>query len=106
MFLCSIFLVGLSPRVAEEATPAALWIGTWATSPVQVDSHRSFTQQTLRQIVHTSVPGSRARIQISNLFGAQPLRIEDVHLAMAGDGSSILPGTDRRILFGGKLFVT
>jgi hypothetical protein len=48
---------------------------------VQVDSHRRFNRQTLRQIVHTSVPGSRARIQISNLFGAQPLRIEDVHLA-------------------------
>jgi hypothetical protein len=55
----SMFLVGLSPLVAAQATPAALWIGTWATSPVQVDSHRSFNRQTLRQIVHTSVPGSR-----------------------------------------------
>ena len=106
VFAISMFLVGLSPRVAAQATPAALWIGTWATSPVQVDSHRSFNRQTLRQIVHTSVPGSRARIQISNLFGAQPLRIENVHLAMAGDGSSILPGTDRRILFSGQPFVT
>jgi lysophospholipase L1-like esterase len=102
----SMFLVGVSSRIAAQATPATLWTGTWATSPVEVDSHRSFNRQTLRQIVHTSVPGARARIQISNLFGAQPLHIEDVHLAMAGDGSSILPGTDRRILFSGQPFVT
>ncbi len=69
------------------------------------DSPTAFTDQTLRQIVHTSVAGSRVRIRISNLFGEQPLQIEDVHLALRGNGSSIVAGTDRRLRFGGEASV-
>lgn len=94
------------PSAAAQQTSGSLWVGTWATPSVQVDSHRSFNQQTLRQIVHTSIGGSHARIRISNLFGKQPIRIEDVHLARRGKGSSIIPGTDRRLLFEGQASVT
>jgi lysophospholipase L1-like esterase len=82
------------------------WNGTWATSPVQTDSRCNFHRQTLRQIVHTSIGGSPARIRISNLFGKQALRVEDVHLARRKDGSSIIPSTDCRVLFHGRSAVT
>ena len=55
--------------------------------------------QTLRQIVRTSVAGSEVRIRISNSFGAHPLRIEDVHLAIASTGSGIVAGTDHLVRF-------
>jgi lysophospholipase L1-like esterase len=55
--------------------------------------------QTLRQIVRTSVPGSEVRIRISNLFGRESLRIEDVHLALAANGSAIIAGTDHEVRF-------
>jgi lysophospholipase L1-like esterase len=38
------------------------------------------------------------------MFGTQSLRIEDVHIAQRGSGSSIAPATDRQLRFGGKLF--
>jgi lysophospholipase L1-like esterase len=94
------------PHVAAQQASGSPWVGTWATPSVQVDSHRSFNQQTLRQIVHTSIGGSNARIRISNLFGNQPIRVEDVHLALRGDGSSIIPGTNRRLLFDEQASIT
>ncbi len=66
----------------------------------------SFTQQTLRQIIHTSVGGQIARIHVSNVFGTQPLTIEDVHIALRSNGSSIIAGTDRRIMFSGLATAT
>jgi hypothetical protein len=53
--------------------------------------------RTLRQIVRTSVAGREVRIRVSNLFGARPLRIEDIHLAIASTGSAIIGGTDRTV---------
>jgi lysophospholipase L1-like esterase len=94
------------PLVAAQQASGSPWVGTWTTPSVQVDSHRSFNKQTLRQIVHTSIGGSNARIRISNLFGKQPIRVEDVHLALRGDGSSIIPGTDRRLLFDEQTSIT
>jgi lysophospholipase L1-like esterase len=82
------------------------WVGTWASPPVQGDATHNLGNRTLRQIVHTSIAGSRARVQISNLFGTQPLRIEDVHIAQKGNGSSIVPGTDRQIRFHGQTAIT
>jgi lysophospholipase L1-like esterase len=80
--------------------PANEWVGTWATALNGSDSNRSFTRQTLRQIVHTSIGGSTARIQISNLFGTSSLRIEDVHIALWQGGSAIVPASDRKLHFG------
>ena len=43
----------------SPAAPAATaWTGTWAVSPQS--SGTTFAQQTLRQIVHTSISGSAA----------------------------------------------
>ena len=76
------------------------WTGTWAASP-QVDS-AIFSRQTLRQIVHTSIAGSVARVQLSNAFGTQPLVVSDAHIARSASGSSIVAGTDRSVTFGGQ----
>jgi len=65
------------------------------------DSEMRFDKQTLRQIVHTSVGGYMVRIHVSNLFGSQPLTIEDVHIARRSTDSSIVASTDRKVQFGG-----
>lgn len=107
----SIFIVLLTGStrivVAQVSSPSnSPWIGTWAVAPVQ-DAHGiSFARQTLRQIVHASVGGTSARIHISNAFGTEPLRVEDVHIALQGNGSSIVPGTDRKVRFGGEDAIT
>jgi lysophospholipase L1-like esterase len=65
-----------------------------------------FSNQTLRQIVHTSVGGSRTRVVFSNVFGTRPLTIGEAHLALRGTGAVIVSGSDRKLTFSGRPTVT
>src|SRR5215469_7667120 len=98
--LCSALIVAAAQ---PSPIPEQQWVGTWATPPTQADTQRSFYQQTLRQIVHTSIGGSHARIRISNLFGSRPLHIEDVHLARWNSGTSFSPARIARYSSTGSL---
>ncbi len=95
-------VLSLSGLAAPTATGD--WTGTWATAMQSGGS--SFDQQTIRQIVHTSIGGGDARIDLSNVFGNAPLTIDDVHIAQAGDGSAIVAGTDQPATFNGSTSVT
>ncbi len=94
-------------RTARPAAPAAApvsWTGTWAASPQQ--NGDTFNGQTLRQIVHTSMSGTAARIRLSNVFGSQPVTISSVHLARRTTGASVDAASDRIVTFGGSTSVT
>jgi lysophospholipase L1-like esterase len=91
----------LAPAAIFASTP---WTGTWAVTPESGGG--TFTQQTIRQIVYTSVGGPAARIRLSNLFGSSPVTISDVHIALVSSGSSTQAGTDHMITFGGSGTVT
>jgi lysophospholipase L1-like esterase len=54
----------------------------------------------------TSIGGSAARVQISNVFGNQPLVVSDVHLAQRQSGATTVAGSDRTVSFGGATQVT
>ena len=89
---------------APAAAAAVAWTGTWAVSPQS--SGTTFNQQTLRQIVHTSISGTAARVQLSNAFGNQAVTVTNVHIAQRTSGSSINTGTDRAVTFGGAVTTT
>jgi lysophospholipase L1-like esterase len=91
-------------QAGAATTAAAGWTGTWSASPQSGGA--SFNRQTLRQIVHTSIGGTAARVQLSNAFGSQPVTVADVHVAQRTSGSSIATGTDRPVTFGGATSVT
>jgi lysophospholipase L1-like esterase len=80
------------------------WTGTWSVSPES--GGQSFSQQTLRQIVHTSIGGTSAQVQVSNVFGTAPLLIADVHVALRSSGSTIVSGSDHTVTFGGQTSIT
>ncbi len=89
---------------AERVASAADWVGTWAVAPQS--SSTTFAQQTVRQVVHTSISGTAARIQLSNVFGNQPVTIADVHIAQRDSGSSVVASSDRAVTFGGSSTTT
>jgi lysophospholipase L1-like esterase len=60
-----------------------------------------FANQTLRQVVHTSIGGSRARVVLSNTNGTQPITIGAAHLALRDKEDSIqAPG--KALTFSGR----
>lgn len=98
---------------AQEDSGGALaaagrhWVGTWAASPApSVASDPVFRNQTVRQIMRISIGGDRVRVRLSNEHGRRALTVGAAHLAIAGAGASILPGTDRVLTFSGRRSVT
>ncbi len=98
-FLLLWLAVNTSPAFARSR---ANWTATWATAMLRDNSGASFQDQTLRQIVHTSIGGTGARVRLSNLFGDGPLVVKDVHLALGAGDSAIMTASDRVVTFQGK----
>ena len=57
-------------------------------------------------VVHTSIGGRRARIQLSNTFGTTPLKVGAAHVALRDKESAILPGSDHALTFSGRASFT
>lgn len=64
-----------------------------------------FTNQTLRQIVHTTIGGPRARVVVSNVHGTAPLTIGAAHLALRAKDDAIQAG-GRALTFSGRPTIT
>ena len=98
-----------SAAAASAAVPLA-WVGTWAAAQVAPAttglSHTGFSDETVRDIVHTSAGGSEIRIRLSNVFGRTPLTINDVRVARRSSGAQTVPGSGHQVTFGGKDKVT
>jgi lysophospholipase L1-like esterase len=62
----------------------------------------NFKNQTLRQIVRTSLAGDRVRVVLSNAFGTLPLEIGAAHVALRDKDAAIQPKSDRPLTFGGN----
>lgn len=97
----------------EEMTETAetRWVGTWAsgpqlTEPGNLPPPPGLAGNTLRQNVFTTLAGNRLRVLLSNEFGDAPVRFNEVRLANATGQSSIEPGSDRPLFFGGSAGAT
>ena len=62
----------------------------------------SFSNQTVRMIVRTSIGGDGLRLTLSNALGMDTVRIGAVHVALRERDSAIVAGTDRAVTFGGR----
>jgi len=75
---CLLFSFALMVRAADLH-----WVATWETSPGGPATNlRSYNNQTLREIIHTTVSGSSVRVRISNVYGTRTLVVGAVHVAL------------------------
>ncbi|GAA2421839.1 GDSL-type esterase/lipase family protein [Streptomyces coeruleofuscus] len=92
----------------NSAAPASTgtWVGTWSTSPAAAEPGTETTgmaDRSVRNVVHTSVGGTSARVTLSNLYGQSPLSITQASIAIAaGSGTpAALSDTMRQLTFNG-----
>ena len=100
-----LLLCLLALPAATFAAPPDHWVGTWAASPVSgpnADGKYGAADTTYREIVHTSLGGSRVRVVLTNEFGTEPLTISAAHVAISAGGSDITPTAERPLTFGGR----
>ena len=118
----AILLVALLPLSAANNEH---WVGTWATAlvtrpqPPRTTSSAqpspqagaqpaplSLNNQTLREIVHVSIAGSRVRVVLGNEFGTAPLTIGAASVALHDKDAKIAPNSKRPLAFAGQPSVT
>ena len=112
MFACGkvcLALLGTAIATLAGATPSggapahgSVWTGSWSTAPTAAGDSSGFTDQTLREIVHTSVGGDRIRLRLTNAFGTTPLVLDDVAVGLRAAGATVLAGTNRPVTFDGR----
>jgi lysophospholipase L1-like esterase len=66
----------------------------------------TFSNQTLREIVHVSIGGAVVRVRLSNAFGKQAVEIGAAHIALGGKGAAIAAGSDHALTFSGRSSIT
>jgi lysophospholipase L1-like esterase len=103
------------PAAGSARLPVARsgWVATWAASPMAAGlesqsalAYGGFRDQTVRNVVYTSVGGNELRVQVSNAFGIRPLRVGAVSVGVVLVGAQLVPGTARTVTFRGKASVT
>lgn len=81
------------------------WVATWTASPTSAGTTQ-FSNQTVRNVIYTSVGGSEVQVRLSNLFGRGPLRVGTISVGVVLDGAQLIPRRSRSVTFGGHSSVT
>src|SRR5215471_5791065 len=125
---CAAILLG--SLLTLSAASNERWVGTWTTAvvtrpqpprPTSTDQPAtpasgaqppgqppalSLNNQTLREIVHGSIGGSRLRVVLGNEFGTAPLTIGGASIALRDKDAKIVAGSNRALMFAGRSSVT
>ncbi len=127
-----VLCLAIQPAMFAQTGNNGRWVGTWSTSevgrpqtppppapalppfqanqcpaaPPATPTFLHFNNQTLRQIVHTSIGGPGVRVVLSNAYGTAPLTIGAGNIALRDRDSSIQAGSSRPLTFSGRPTVT
>jgi lysophospholipase L1-like esterase len=119
--LATLVIVALLPGGSVQADTAREggnhWLVAWSASPQAATpsslafipgdvSAVGFTNQTVRNIVFTSVGGSALRVRLTNSFGSQPVTFNEVDVGLVQSGATLASGSSQIATFAGKATVT
>jgi hypothetical protein len=98
---------GMAHAMPAHNDAGTHWTATWAASPTAAAatglSATGLSDQTVRNLVHTSVGGWSLRVRLTNRYGDRPVSFDDLSVGIA-DGAALDHGL--RITFGGRPTVT
>ena len=105
--IASLFTVH-SESAHPQTDDSTHWVGTWTAAPVPIDNGKGplgTVDYTLRENVHTSLPGKTIRIVVSNEMGTTPLLVGAARVALNAPGGAS-PALQQAVTFGGKSSLT
>ena len=103
-----LVLAGIVAAIGIAPAPAhadGARVGIWGPAVVR-DLTRTFTNQTIRNVVYASAGGTAPRVRVSNWGGDRPLTVGQVDLAEQSLGGVAVSGSHHRLTFGGAGTVT
>ena len=109
LLLAAAFQAG--PAHAQPQAPAQVkavndpkGVVTWGASADHLGD--GVADRSYRLVVHTSVAGGDLRVRLSNAFGDRPLTFDSAYAGVQKAGAALVPGSNRRLTFGGAKSVT
>ncbi|KRE42546.1 SGNH/GDSL hydrolase family protein [Knoellia sp. Soil729] len=93
-----------SGPVATSADAGVHQAGTWGTATDRTTL--KLVDQTVRNVIHTSIGGSGLRISLTNALGSAPVTFDSVWVGRAWQGASVVQGTNRQLTFSASTSVT
>ena len=105
---CALLVTGglAAPALSSGDTrfTSTHWLATWGASPQGVVpgtlSAVGFNNQTVRDIVFTSVGGNAVRVQFANTFGREPLEIGRAAIGVDTEKAGLVPNASGPVSFG------
>lgn len=90
------------------------WVASFTASPVAAGTLGGFScpsgtgldNQTVRDIVYSTVAGNEVRVRLTNTFGSTPLQIGHASVGVSDPAGDEQPATVRGLTFDGKTSVT
>ena len=77
------------------------WVGAWTASPAPSEAGVGFNNITLRMNPRVSIGGDTLRVRVSNAYGGGNLAIGAAYVGIRDKGPAIIPGSERKLTFGG-----
>ncbi|MGQ5649052.1 SGNH/GDSL hydrolase family protein [Streptomyces sp. EKR5.2] len=105
--LCAVVLITACLQAAPAAAQASGGrhdVITWGASADRLGD--AVADRSYRLVVHTSAAGDDLRIRLSNAFGDRPVTFDSVYAGLRRQGAELVPGSNRRLTFGGARSVT
>jgi hypothetical protein len=101
LLFCLLFI----PHFAMGQQPT--WIATWTASPEAAEPDPNegllnLNDQTVRERVRLTVGGEQIRIRLSNECSSVSILVGRVSVGVAQSPTSVVPGSLRRVTFGGQ----
>jgi lysophospholipase L1-like esterase len=112
------FTIALSGATRTENKSSQNWIATWCTANQDLSNPEmavvssayhdltEFNNQTIREIIHTTIGGRAIRIRLDNTFGTRPVTFDAVFIGKQKQGGSLLPGSSHTVTFHSAKAVT
>ena len=105
---CLGLSVAAPAAAAAVPRPVHYWEAAWYSPPFPTtavwgcNQVRTFSHQTVRQVVRLQAAGNRVRIRLTNELGLEPVELGEVRVALSSPNGVTEAGTDRAVTFGGK----
>src|SRR5262249_47834566 len=77
------------------------WVGTWTAAPAPREG-AAFAHHTLRMLPRLGRGGGGRRGRLSTASGTRPVASGAARVGVRGAGPAVVPGSNRRVTFGGE----
>lgn len=112
-FVCCCVVAFVGVTVSSIFAADGPWMGTWATSSASQAVNAfvnpgsptlaaiGLMDQTVRQVVPTTIAGTAVRLRFSNLKGQRTIRLRNVRIALQQTDATLKSGSNRAVTFSG-----